>query len=179
MASLKNIFAKITFSISFDLDELNRILPNAEYNPKKFNGLVLKYIHPRTTFVFFRTGKIIATGVRSHKTLDESVRILYRELRNTRLFNDLVFPCVEITNLTCSYDAECKFDLISFYSRYSNLCTYEKELFPALKLQLKSPDITILIFHNGKIILTGSINEFFINKSLKNVLFMLSDFICL
>lgn len=179
MASLTNIFAKITFSIPFDLSEIKNKLRNSEYVPKKFNGLILKYTNPRTTFVLFRTGKVIATGVRSQKVLDESVRTLYRELRNTGSFRDLAFPEVQITNLTCSYDCKAKFDLDSFYSRYTNLCVYEKELFPALKMQFNCPNITVLIFHNGKMILTGSTNEFFINKTLKRVLFMLSDFICL
>lgn len=42
MANLNNDFAKVTFHEIFDLNELEFVLPYAEYNPGKLNGIIVK-----------------------------------------------------------------------------------------------------------------------------------------
>jgi len=105
-----------------------------------------------------------ATAIKTQQILNNSVRFLYKNLRSSGLFVDLVFPQVKITNLTASYnDPLVNFDLESFYKRYQKLFVYEKELFPALKFEYKCPKrLTILIFHSGSIIFTGNPNYFVI-----------------
>jgi len=176
MATIANIFAKIVFKTTFDLNKLVLVLENAVYNPAKFAGLVLKFTEPKSSFLIFRTGTIVATGIKSEKVLNDAVKLLYTKLRQTKLFKDLIFPRVEITNYTASYDYKKQLQLEQFYKRYSKLCIYEKELFPSLKFQLEFPKMTTLIFHTGKIILTGTRNYSNIQRALQKVLFLLSDF---
>jgi len=167
------------FKTQFDLPKLVPYLQNSVYNPGKFNGLVFRLKEPKATFIIFRTGNVIATGIKTEKVLNDSVRFLYKNLRSSGLFVDLVFPQVKITNLTASYnDPLVNFDLESFYKHYQKLCVYEKELFPALKFQYKCPKLTILIFHSGSIIFTGNPNYFVIQKYFRSIIIMLSDFLC-
>jgi len=170
MAEISNIFAKITFDTCFDLHNISLILENAVYQPRRFNGLIFRMLNPKTSFVIFRTGKVIATGVKTEKDLKESVAKLYNFL------NARNYPKVEITNYTASFSFETCIYIDQFYKRYQKLCILEKELFPALKLQLSFPKLTVLIFHTGKIILTGTANLKVIERAVKQVKFMLSDF---
>jgi transcription initiation factor TFIID TATA-box-binding protein len=176
MAQIVNIFAKITFKTTFDLVKLSDLLENSIYNPRQFSGLVLRFTNPKASFLIFRTGKVIGTGIRSEKILNESVRGLYRTLRATLLFKNLIFPQVEITNFTASYSLDRKVNLEAFYIWYRKFCIFEPELFPALKLQLPVPEVTAIIFTSGKIILTGTKSEFCVRKGLQKAIFMLSDF---
>jgi len=170
MAEISNIFAKITFDTNFDLCDHSLILENAVYEPCRFNGLIFRIFNPKDSFVIFRTGKVIATGIKTEKDLNESTAKLYKVL------NAINYPKVEIPNYTASLDFGKSVYIDQFYKRYQKLCILEKELFPALKLQLSFPKLTVLIFYTGKIIFTGTKNLKVLEKSVKQVLFMLSDF---
>jgi len=177
MAQIVNIFAKVTFKIQFDLNTLVLHLDEAVYNERRFNGLVYKLKNPKASFVIFKSGNVIATGIKTEKDLDEAVRCLYKNLRKTGLFVDLIFPQVKITNLTASHNANAKFNLPQFYKRYQKFCVFEPELFPALKFQFKSPKLSVLIFHTGSLIFTGTSNNFVIQKYYRSIIIMLSDFL--
>lgn len=38
---------------------------NSEYNPGRFNGVIMRIREPRTTALIFRSGKIVVTGARN------------------------------------------------------------------------------------------------------------------
>jgi len=59
MAEISNIFAKISFDTNFDLCDLSLILENAVYEPRRFDGLILRMFNPKASFVIFRTGKVL------------------------------------------------------------------------------------------------------------------------
>ncbi|MBT4174069.1 TATA-box-binding protein, partial [archaeon] len=55
-------------------------LSNTEYEPEQFPGLVYKLPGTRATFLLFSNGKIVCTGTRSEKKLNEAVDLLIVEL---------------------------------------------------------------------------------------------------
>lgn len=177
MANIVNIFAKFTFKTTFDLLKLKFIFGDyCKYDPRKFTGLILKFHDPKATFLIFHTGNVVGTGIKTEKNLDAAVRLLYKTLKETGLFVDLIFPIVQITNFTASCNIGSNLNLETLYNKYKSVCTYEKELFPGLKMQLTCPKMTIIIFHKGKLIFTGTANSFIIRKVYLKVLSMISEY---
>ena len=59
------------------LEKMAAMLPNTEYNPEQFPGLVLRIRDPKTSALIFNSGKIVCTGARSLEKVDEAmVRIV-------------------------------------------------------------------------------------------------------
>jgi len=115
MAQIANVFIKVVFKVEFDLNKLVLLLESATYNP---NGLVFRLKTPKAVFLIFRTGIVIGTGIKSEKDMKEAVRLLYKLLKSTDLFTDLIFPQVQITNYTATFDLKehvnCKFRKVLF-----------------------------------------------------------------
>jgi transcription initiation factor TFIID TATA-box-binding protein len=42
-------------------------LPNTEYEPEQFPGLVYKLIEAKATFLLFSNGKVVCTGTKSEE----------------------------------------------------------------------------------------------------------------
>jgi len=55
-------------------------LPNTEYEPEQFPGLVYKLIEAKATFLLFSNGKVVCTGTKSEEeartALDKLVVVL-------------------------------------------------------------------------------------------------------
>ena len=56
------------------LEKMAAMLPNTEYNPEQFPGLVLRIREPKTSALIFNSGKIVCTGARSIEKVDEAIR---------------------------------------------------------------------------------------------------------
>src|SRR3989338_8575988 len=55
------------------LEKMAATLPNTEYNPEQFPGLVLRIRDPKTSALIFNSGKIVCTGARSIEKVDEAM----------------------------------------------------------------------------------------------------------
>ena len=64
-----------------NLNELALKLENTEYEPEQFPGLVYKLNEPNATFLLFSNGKLVGTGTKNRKQLDEAMKQL---MKNTR-----------------------------------------------------------------------------------------------
>lgn len=75
--SIENIVAstKIDVKPKLMLEDISLQLPEVEYEPEQFPGLVYRMKDPRTAFLLFGSGKIICTGGRNiddiHKALNK------------------------------------------------------------------------------------------------------------
>ncbi|MDD3493503.1 MAG: TATA-box-binding protein, partial [Candidatus Thermoplasmatota archaeon] len=69
MADMKieNVVASTTIADELDLSQLSKKLPEGEYEPEQFPGLVLRLDEPKTAALLFRSGKVVCTGA---KTID-------------------------------------------------------------------------------------------------------------
>ena len=75
-----NIVASTSLEHDIPLIKLAEKLPNTEYNPEQFPGLVYKLNGTRATFLLFSNGKIVCTGTRSESKLKEAVDLLIKNL---------------------------------------------------------------------------------------------------
>jgi len=151
---MQNIMATVNLGCKVDLDKITQTARNAEYNPKRFQAVIMRIREPRTTALIFASGKMIITGARSEEDAQNAGK-KYTAIVQKVGFG-VQFTEFKIQNITASCD--CGFPI-----RIEGLCyanaqqsTYEPELFPGLVYRMSDPKVVMLIFVSGKVVLTGA-----------------------
>ena len=78
---VQNIVASGSVNLTLNLNALALELENTEYEPEQFPGLVYKLIEPSATFLLFSNGKLVCTGTKNQKELEDSKKQLLRNLK--------------------------------------------------------------------------------------------------
>jgi len=85
---IQNIVAAGSVGMDLNLNVLAIKLPNVEYEPEQFPGLVYKLPEAKATFLLFSNGKIVCTGTKSeeavHKALDLLIINLKKVVKNKK-----------------------------------------------------------------------------------------------
>ena len=63
-----------------DLRMLAQWCRNAEYNPTRFNSVIMRIREPRTTALIFCTGKVVITGAKSEQDAYQASRIFEKTI---------------------------------------------------------------------------------------------------
>lgn len=79
--TVQNIVASGSIDLSLNLNVLALQLENTEYEPEQFPGLVYKLVDPPATFLLFSNGKLVCTGTKDKKQLEESMRQLNKNIK--------------------------------------------------------------------------------------------------
>ncbi len=79
--NVQNIVASGSINMMLNLNMLALTLENTEYEPEQFPGLVYKLVEPNTTFLLFSNGKLVCTGTKNKKQLDESMKQLIKNIK--------------------------------------------------------------------------------------------------
>ena len=82
--NIQNIVASGSVGMDLNLNVLAMKLENTEYEPEQFPGLVYKLPQAKATFLLFSNGKIVCTGTKSDKEVDEAVDKLIENLKKIR-----------------------------------------------------------------------------------------------
>ncbi|HON39883.1 MAG TPA: TATA-box-binding protein, partial [Methanoculleus sp.] len=73
---IENIVASAKVTDSLDLPSLASRLKDAEYNKKRFPGVVLRMQDPKIAALVFGSGKVVLTGAKSIDSLSRGLQIL-------------------------------------------------------------------------------------------------------
>ncbi len=79
---IENIVASAKLDSVLKLNEIAFTLPNTEYEPEQFPGLVYRIKEPKVAFLLFGSGKIVCTGGRSVNNVEKAIKNLEAELRS-------------------------------------------------------------------------------------------------
>lgn len=79
--NIENIVASAKIDAVLKLNEIAFMLPNAEYEPEQFPGLVYRIKDPKVAFLLFGSGKIVCTGGRNVKDVKRAIKKLEDELK--------------------------------------------------------------------------------------------------
>ncbi|UCG95261.1 MAG: TATA-box-binding protein [archaeon] len=79
---IENIVASAKLDSMLKLNEIAFTLPNTEYEPEQFPGLVYRIKDPKVAFLLFGSGKIVCTGGRSVKDVEKAIKKLEKELKD-------------------------------------------------------------------------------------------------
>lgn len=139
-----------------DLPLLMRGVPDAEYNPERFPGVIMRINDPRATFLIFSTGKMVLTGLRRASDAEEAVKKAVKTMKNAGV--NVSNPSVEVVNIVASGELGVPIDL-NMAAVVMEYAMYEPEVFPGLIYRLQDPKAVFLIFSTGKIVCTGVRDE--------------------
>jgi transcription initiation factor TFIID TATA-box-binding protein len=79
---VENIVASTKLDMELKLNEIAFSLPNAEYEPEQFPGLVYRMEDPKVAFLLFGSGKVVCTGGKSIKDVEFAIKKVEKKLKN-------------------------------------------------------------------------------------------------
>jgi transcription initiation factor TFIID TATA-box-binding protein len=153
-----NIVATVELNTRLSLKSLSDRMRNCEYNPKRFSALVVRMKDPKTTALLFASGKMVITGARNLEALEQGVRMHVRAIRKAE-HSAIKIERVTVHNIvaSCNIDAPLRLEALRLGLGGSDGgAELDMEIFPGLILKLRDPTVTMLIFVNGKIVITGA-----------------------
>ncbi|XP_066601517.1 TBP-related factor-like isoform X2 [Prorops nasuta] len=153
---------------------INTRTRNSEYNPARFTGLIMRIRNPRATALIFRSGKLVCTGARCEEDSFLAAR------KFARIIQKLGFPAkfynFKIQNIVATCDLKFPIKLENLNHMHGQFSSYEPELYPGLIYRMVLPRVVLLIFVNGKIVLTGAKNRTELQDALNNIYPILKSF---
>tara|TARA_Y100000310_G_scaffold167610_2_gene167542 strand:+ start:28109 stop:28669 length:561 start_codon:yes stop_codon:yes gene_type:complete len=152
-----NIVVSTSLEKDIPLIKLAEALPNTEYNPEQFPGLVMRIKDPKTSALIFSSGKIVCTGARSMGKVKESIKKIIQNVEKIRI-KITITPQIKVQNMVGSGSIGIDLNLNSLAMELENT-EYEPEQFPGLVYKLPDTRATFLLFSNGKIVCTGTRSE--------------------
>jgi transcription initiation factor TFIID TATA-box-binding protein len=165
-----NIVVSTSFEHDIPLEKMAATLPNTEYNPEQFPGLVIRIKEPKTSALIFSSGKVVCTGAKTIPAVHESLKKIIKSLEKLKI-KITIKPEITIQNIVASGSIGMVLNLNMLAMRLNNV-EYEPEQFPGLVYKLMSQEIkaTFLLFSNGKIVCTGTKSEEEVHKALDKLI---------
>ncbi len=168
---IQNIVISTSLEHDIPLIKLAEVLPNTEYNPEQFPGLVMRIKNPKTSALIFSSGKVVCTGAKSLSKVKESLTKIIENLRKIRI-KIIVKPKIIVQNMVASGTINMPLNLNSLAMKLENT-EYEPEQFPGLVYKLPGTRATFLLFSNGKIVCTGTRSETKLREAVKKLVVVL------
>ena len=173
---IENIVATVTLHQELDLNYISREIPGVSYQPEEFPGLILRLQNPRLTALIFGSGKMVVTGAKSVNQLIRGFRRILRMLAR----HGIVIrqkPSVHIQNIVASANLGVEVDLEKAAELLEN-SMYEPEQFPGLIYRMTDPNVVLLIFSSGKMVITGAKSEENVKKAVEKIYKTLQELGC-
>ncbi|XP_029177050.1 TATA-box-binding protein-like [Nylanderia fulva] len=154
---LQNVVSTVNLQTELNLTYINIRTRNSEYNPARFTGLIMRIRNPRATALIFSSGKLVCTGARSEDDSLLAARKFARIIQ--KLGFSVKFCNFKVQNIVATCDMKFPIKLEGLYRQHAQFCSYEPELYPGLIYRVLLPRVVLLIFVNGKVVLTGAKNR--------------------
>ena len=164
---LQNIVSTANLGCPLKLRQIALQAKNAEYNPKRFAAVIMRIKEPKTTALIFSSGKMVCTGAKSEDDSRKASRKYAKIIKS--LGFKVEFKEFKVQNIVGSCDIKFQVHLNKLNLHLGRLnsndannkgkkyvCHYEPEIFPGLIYHMNKPEIVLLIFVSGKIVLTGA-----------------------
>ena len=170
---IENVVASVTLDQELNLEKIAERVPNAEYSPEQFPGLVLRLKKPKTAALIFSSGKMVCTGAKSESEVNKAVNTIIKVLKKHGI-EIKSKPKVEIQNIVASANLKAGVDL-ERAARLLEGAMYEPEQFPGLIYRMSEPRVVLLIFSSGKIVCTGARKEEEVSEAVNKIYGLLRE----
>ncbi len=160
MASLRVVNIVVTTDLEHELplERITALLPNVEYNPETFPGLIMKIKEPKTSALLFTSGKVVCTGAKTIADAKAAINMIIGHLGKISIRISII-PTLKVQNMVGSGKLGFDLNLNEIMMRLNNV-EYEPEQFPGLVYKMREPfHASFLLFTNGKIVCTGTKSE--------------------
>ncbi|MBU4076308.1 MAG: TATA-box-binding protein [Euryarchaeota archaeon] len=152
---IENVVASTAIGAKLDLNQVVSVFEGADYNKKRFPGVVYRTTSPKTAALIFGSGKIVCTGAKSIADVGVGLLKVFDKLREMGI-HILDKPEIKIQNIVASADLRRVLNLnaVAIGLGLENV-EYEPEQFPGLVYRMSSPKVVLLLFGSGKMVITG------------------------
>ena len=173
---IENIVATVILEHPLDLSLIETKLPEVDYNPDQFPGLVYRLDQPKVTALIFKSGKMVVTGAKSVNQLVFAVKKILKTLMNKGI---PIYgkPQIQIQNIVASANLGMMVDLEKAALALPG-SMYEPEQFPGLIYRMEKPVVVLLIFSSGKMVITGAKREEEVVKAVNIIYEILKENSC-
>ena len=169
---IKETLCSANLGCKLNLKLISKKYNIAEYNPRRFNSLILRTKNPKSICLIFSNGKILCTGTKSSENCKKSI------LKYSQFLINIGYPIIinnfTVENIVAYFKFEYDLNIEKINENYKNECKYIPELFSGLIFKKKKSNIIFLIFTSGIIIITGAKSRKEIIDSYEYILYILN-----
>jgi transcription initiation factor TFIID TATA-box-binding protein len=155
IVDIVNVITCAKFEKSIDLQKIIESVPQTEYNPSKFSGLVLRMVFPKASVLIFESGKLVCTGTKSKEQSIRAVQSVVSRLASHGIDLGEKEPEIEVQNMVASVNLKGVINLEKC-AKILPKSMYEPEQFPALIYRMNDSSVVMLVFGSGKLVCTGN-----------------------
>ncbi len=174
---IENIVATVILQHPLDLNLIEARIPEVEYNPDQFPGLVYRMQNPKVTALIFKSGKMVVTGTKSVNQLVYAVKRILKSLIDKGI-DIRGRPQIQLQNIVASANLHVIIDLERAAQELER-SMYEPEQFPGLIYRMNKPRVVLLIFSSGKMVITGAKREHEVEEAVKTIYGILKERDCI
>lgn len=157
--STVNVVASSSIGAEVDLDELSNEMNPVSYNPEDFPGLVYRMDEPNVSTLLFHSGKVVATGADQVGEAREAIHTVFNRLANLGIPVDDDYE-VRIENIVTSAELGHTLSLNAVAIGLGvEEVEYEPEQFPGLIYRIDEPEVCVLLFGSGQVVVSGGNEE--------------------
>ena len=155
--TIVNVVASVILNQPLDLNAIVKAFPAVEYRPEQFPGIVFKLKHPKTANLIFSSGKMVCVGAKSEKQANLAIHRIIQQLKDRGILITNP-PIITIVNIVASASLGEPID-IEKAAYILDSTMYEPEQFPGLIYRMTNPTVVLLLYMNGKLVVTGAKTE--------------------
>lgn len=168
---VQNVVCTFLLGCQVDQKEIAKTGFNVVYEPKKFRAVRMAIRNPASTALIFANGKIICTGTKSPDMSKKAARRFARILMKLG-YSEARVKEFRICNMVGTCDLNTRIDLGRLYQskelKSPGQVGYNLEQFPGLTYPIPGTKLKLMIFHSGKINITGGRNQDEINNAIRS-----------
>ena len=98
---IQNIVATTSLGKDVPLTKLAKTIPNTEYNPETFPGLVLRIKEPKSAVLVFSSGNLVCTGTKSVGQVRDVIQAVIKQLKKINI-KITINPKITVQNINQS-----------------------------------------------------------------------------
>jgi len=159
MVSIANAVGSGDLGVELDIAEVENDLdvPYTEYDPSNYHGLYVRLINAGPLITIYRTGKYIISGCSSFEELFDTNEEFLTTLSTLDIVDSSVETEFMVQNVVCTAELSEDVDLNTLSITLGlESVEYEPEQFPGLIYRPVEFPAVLLIFTNGKVVVTGA-----------------------
>jgi len=159
MISIANAVGSGDLGVELDVAEVESDLelPYTEYDPSNYHGLYLRLVEGGPLITVYRSGKYIISGCSTFEQLYETNDAFLTTLSELDIVDSETETGFAVQNVVCTAQLDDPVDLNTLSIALGlESVEYEPEQFPGLIYRPADHPAVLLVFANGKIVITGA-----------------------
>lgn len=159
MVTIVNAVGSGDLGVELELQTLGADLdvPFSEYNPSNYHGLYVRLVESGPLITVYRSGKYIISGCSSFQELETTNEGFLTQMAELAIISGSLDPDFRVQNLVCTGELPSTIDLNALSIGLGlEVVEYEPEQFPGLVFRPPEIGAVLLVFANGKVVITGA-----------------------